>query len=159
GSAALLFLGYGSACALPVMLNAPGPGRSAAGSIATFPVCGMQKTDASFEGWGCPSVRLPPGEPVSLMHWAVVLPKAPLVRCAVAAGGLGQKFPAVPVFVTVPVESGLRVTARGARKFAGFGGQSWVVPRVLLPAEQDRPDLGPALHVALTHFGHGDAEF
>src|SRR5262249_27189303 len=120
-------------------LNAPGPGRSAAGSIATLPVFGMQKTDASLEGCGSPSLRSPAGDPVSLMHWALVLPKAPLVRCAVAAGGLGPKFPAVPVFGRVPVLSGLRVTARGARKFAGFGGQSCVVPRVLVPAEHVVP--------------------
>src|SRR5262249_43431875 len=133
----------GSACALPVMLNAPGPGRSAAGSIATLPVAGMQKTDASFPGCGWPSVRLPAGAPDSLMHCALVLPKAPLVLCAVGAGGLGQKLPAAPVFVTVPVLSGLSVTASGARKFAGFGGQSWLVPSVLLPAEHACPADAP----------------
>ena len=80
------------------MLNAPGPGRSAEASMAGLPACGMQKTELSFPGCGWASERSPAGEPASLMHWALVLPKAPLLRCGSGAGGLGQKLPPAPVF-------------------------------------------------------------
>src|SRR5215468_6736338 len=125
------------------MLKAPGPGMSAARSMAMLPVCGMQNTAASFEACGFPSVRSPAGAPASLMHCAAALPKAPLLRCARGFGGDGQKLPPLPVIVVLAVVSGLRVTARGALKLPAAGMQSWLVPRVLAPAEQAPPALAP----------------
>jgi hypothetical protein len=128
---------------LPVMLKAPGPGMSAARSMAMLPVCGMQNTAARDEACGLWSRRLPPGVPACLMHCAAGLPKAPLVRCAMGFGGDGQKLPPVPVSVGLPVLSGLMLTARGALKLPGAGMQSWVVSKVLVPAEHANPALAP----------------
>jgi hypothetical protein len=108
-----------------------------------LPVCGMQNTDARFAGCGRPSVRSPAGAPDSLMHCAAILPKAPLVRWARGLGGDGQKLPVVPVSVEVPVLSGLRLTAMGAVNTDADGGQSWLVRKVLVPAEHAPPAFAP----------------
>jgi hypothetical protein len=108
-----------------------------------LPVCGMQNTDARFAGCGRPSVRSPAGAPDSLMHCAAILPKAPLVRWARGLGGDGQKLPVVPVSVEVPVLSGLRLTAMGAVNADADGGQSWLVRKVLVPAEHAPPAFAP----------------
>src|SRR5262245_758051 len=115
------------------MLKAPGPGMSAARSMAVLPVCGMQNTDARFKGCGAPSVRLAAGDPDCLMHCAVSWPKAPAVRWAMGLGGDEQKTPLVPVSVLVPVLSGLRPTAMAATNADAAGGQSWLVSKVLDP--------------------------
>ena len=150
-------------CANPGMLVEPGPGRSAIPSIAEFVVLGMQKTDARMEACGMPSVRSPPGVPVSLMHREPPIPKAPAVLCApqtlwfVQVGGFRhvqslsvlqgapvsahdfavQKLPSAAVRLATPVVRGFRVTPSGAANApkARSGGQSWLVPLLLVEVQ------------------------
>jgi hypothetical protein len=87
---------------------APGPGRSAAPSMARFPVFGMQKTAARCALWTRPSVMFPGATPISRIARAVVFPNAPTFAW------LGQKLPVELVAVTTPVVSGLIETPRVA---------------------------------------------
>jgi len=127
-------------------------------------VAGMQKTVASTAACGMPSVRLPAGEPVSLMHRVAGLPKAP------ACVWLGQKAPVALVLLELPVVRGFRLTLSAPLKspLPSSGGQSWLVlPVAGLPVvelvEQAMPAFGPALQVPLqggvpqAHCGQGAA--
>src|SRR5262249_55222411 len=67
----------------------------------------------------------------------------------------GQKLPSAAVFEAPEVLSGFRVTANGARRPDGAGGQSCVVSWVPTGVHA-RPARGPALQVPEMHFGHGE---
>src|SRR5262249_4149486 len=141
----------------------PGPGRSAAPSMAAEPVAGMQNTEPSTAGCGLPSVRSPAGLPFSLMHSArgpdvagPPKPKAPgKPNGRPAAARPGQKLPSAAVFEAPEVLSGFRFTANGARRVAGGGGQSCVVSWAPTGVHA-RPARGAALQVPEMHFGHGE---
>src|SRR5437870_13211913 len=61
---------------------APGPGRSTVLSTLETKLGGMQKTPTSLATWASPSVRLPPGNPVSVIVWALLpRPNAPALCC------------------------------------------------------------------------------
>src|SRR5438874_13781265 len=74
--------GYGSACIVPVIATAPGPGRSAAVSTSELNVKGMQKMLTSVAGAPrAPTVSGPGGEPVSTIVRATLSDvNAPEVR-------------------------------------------------------------------------------
>ena len=109
-------------------------------------VAGMQKTVASVAACGAPSVRLPAGAPVSMMHRVAVLPKAPACVWPV------QKNPVALVALTLLVVRGFRPTGSAPTKspIPSSGGQSWLVLLVAgLPVvavvEQAPPTFGPAV--------------
>src|SRR5215475_9667901 len=111
---------------MPGSETEPGPGRKAEPSMRPFPVAGMQKTEASVDGWAAMSVRLPAGDPVwvmavqTLFESAALVPKQPGVVVA-SVSCIGQKMPFAAVLVTVPVESGSSVTANCGRYGPGGG--------------------------------------
>ncbi len=73
--------GYGRSWAVPGSETAPGPGRSPAPSTVALKVGWMQKMLTSVEAWPNPSVRFPPGEPFSVIVFAVPKPNAPGLCC------------------------------------------------------------------------------
>src|SRR5262249_19239337 len=142
----------GRTCARPLRPMAPGPGRSATRSRVPLPVDGMQKLAPSFEGTAAPPRWMSPaGDPVSLMHLAVVKPKAP------AWTWPPQKSPPALVRVELPVASPVMPTGSGAWNPAAAGGQARLVAR-LPTATQAAPAFGPVSHFLPTHFGHGSAK-
>ena len=75
---------------VPVSARVPGPGRSADASTVGLNVGGMQNVPTSVDACPAPSVRLPAGDPVSVIVCAPppAGPNAPAFRCwQVAYGG------------------------------------------------------------------------
>src|SRR5579871_6379633 len=124
---------------VPLMLVVPGPGRSATGSIAKFPVFGTQNDPAITPACAAPSLTLPRAAPVCLIVRAVDCPNAPACVCP------EQQIPVALVSVVVPVvrASGM---LRGVTNVESVGGQSSVVLSVPTGLHAS-PWLRPALHV------------
>src|SRR6266403_2257695 len=142
--------GVGTIWAMPGRLVAPGPGRSATMFTVPLLVMGIQKTVASTAACGMPSVRLPAGEPVSLMHRVADLPKAP------ACVWPEQNTPVAMVLLALPVVRGFRSTLSAPLKspLPSSGGQSALVLlvaglAVVALVEQAMPAFGPAVQVPL----------
>jgi len=152
------------------MLVVPGPGRSATGSSAKFPVFGTQNDPAITPACAAPSLRFPAATPVCLIVRAVDCPNAPACVCP------EQKIPVALVSAVAPVVRASGMLS-GVTNVESFGGQSSVVLSVptglhaspwLRPAlhvftqsafvVHDLPVLVeqcPETHVVFTHCGHG----
>src|SRR6185369_11245892 len=102
---------YGRSCAVPRRLTAPGPGRSATGSMIESYVGGMQKTLISVELWDWPSESGPAATPVCVIAVARLLPKAPL--CALCCVQQPVSPSIVPQPVCVPAQSASAVHDTG----------------------------------------------